>query len=118
MKTRLSYNPLAGIALAIIVGSAAAPAAADYGRAGGPVGADAIVTVAGAPTTGGLDNADLGKRYGIAGGLVGADAIARIARTPVTQPADLGYSQWYGRAGGPVGVAAEGSVAVQVVQMK
>ena len=106
----------AAIALAVILGSATSVAAADFGRAGGTVGADRIVKVGRTTVTTSLSNADFSKVYGNAGGPVGADAIAQVALAPVTPAGDVDFKQWYGRAGGPVGIAAVSSTGAKVAR--
>jgi hypothetical protein len=118
MKVGSNSNALGAIALALLVGYAASAAAADYGRAGGPVGADRIVKVARTTVMSAHGNADFSKWYGNAGGPVGADAIARVAQAPVTPAGDVDYNQWYGRAGGPIGTAAVKATEAKVVRVK
>jgi hypothetical protein len=101
-----------------MVGSAASALAADYGRAGGTVGADRIVKVARTTVMSAHGNADFSKWHGNAGGPVGADAIAHIAQAPVTPVGDVDYSHWYGRAGGPIGIAAVKASEAKVAQTK
>ena len=118
MKAALSIKTYGAIALALMVGSAASALAADYGRAGGPVGADRIVEVARTTVMSTHGDADFSKWYGAAGGPVGADAIERIARAPVTPPGEVDFGQWYGRAGGPIGIAAVKATEAKVARAK
>jgi hypothetical protein len=118
MKAGISINALGAIALALMLGSAASALAADYGRAGGTVGADRIVKVARTTVMSAHGNADFSKWHGNAGGPVGADAIAHIAQAPVTPVGDVDYSHWYGRAGGPIGIAAVKASEAKVAQTK
>ena len=117
MKAALSIKTYGAIALALMVGSGTA-AAADYGRAGGPVGADRIVKVARTTVMSTHGDADFSKWYGTAGGPVGADAIERIARTEVSPVGDVDFNQWYGRAGGPIGIAAVKATEAKVARAK
>jgi len=75
-----------------------------YGRAGGPVGADAISAV-----SRGASPAPASTQvqwYGRAGTPEGADAIEALSHvTPETLPPNA-FEGWYGNAGGPVGVPA------------
>jgi len=118
MKAGISIKAYGAIALALLVGSAASALAADYGRAGGSVGADRIVKVARTTVMSAHGDADFSKWHGTAGGPVGADAIARVAQAKVTPAGDVDYGQWYGRAGGPLGIAALKSAEAKVAQTK
>jgi hypothetical protein len=93
-----------GLALASALVSVSGAWAEDYGRAGGGVGADRVLTVSRTAVTSGSGDVDLGKWYGIAGGPVGADAVARIANTKVTPIGNSAFDAGLGRAGGPVSV--------------
>jgi hypothetical protein len=115
MKALSTILP-AAIALAAMLGSATCASAADFGRAGGTVGADRIVKIGRTTVTTSLGNADFSKVYGNAGGPVGADAIAQVAQAPVTPVADVDFKQWYGRAGGPAGTAAASPAGAKVAR--
>jgi hypothetical protein len=118
MKAGIGIKTYSAIALALMVGSATSVLAADFGRAGGPVGADRIVKVARTTVISAHSDVDYSKWHGAAGGPVGADAIAHIAQMKVTPAGDVDYSQWYGRAGGPVGIAAVKATEAKVAQAK
>ncbi len=80
------------------------PFASWYGRAGGPVGADAISAISKsaspAPASAQV------QWYGRAGAPVGVDAIETLSRMTAVPDAFAGnaFDGWYGRAGGPVGI--------------
>jgi hypothetical protein len=118
MQAGISIKAFGAIALALLVGSTTDALAADYGRAGGPVGAERIVKVARTTVMSAHGDADFSKWYGNAGGPVGADAIASVAKAQVTPFGDVDYSQWYGRAGGPIGIAAVKSNEAKVARGK
>jgi OmpA-OmpF porin, OOP family len=75
-----------------------------YGRAGGPVGADAIGAVsrgaAPAPASAQV------PWFGRAGTLDGTDAVEALSHLTVTPEAlpPKAFDDWYGRAGGPLGI--------------
>ena len=118
MQAAISIKVFGAIALALLAGSTVSALAADYGRAGGPVGADRIVKVARTTVMSAHGDADFSKWYGTAGGPVGADAITHVAQTEVTPVGDVDYNQWYGRAGGPIGIAAVKSTEAKVTRAK
>ncbi len=75
-----------------------------YGRAGGPVGSDAISAV-----SRGASPAPASAQvqwFGRAGAPAGADAIEALSRITAAPDAFAGnaFEGWYGRAGGPLGV--------------
>ena len=113
---RLSSSPVVAVTLVslalcgpgLLLGSDSAPPGNDpfanwYGRAGGPVGVDAIGAV-----SRGASPAPASAQvqwFGRAGTPEGADAIEALSHVtaPEALPANA-FDGWYGRAGGPLGV--------------
>jgi OOP family OmpA-OmpF porin len=98
------------LALAVALASAAPgddPFAKSYGRAGGPVGADAISAISRSASTPAPAPEQM-QRFGRAGTPIGVDAIEAISHsTLVPYPLESNaFDGWYGRAGGPVGAVS------------
>jgi len=111
----------AGFLMCGLMSSAGADEARSYGRAGGPVGADAIdhVVRMARPAVSRLD-ADEVTIYGQAGQPVGADAVTYVSRraTPSKVHGNIVLTDWYGRAGGTSGAAPRGRTAGQLAQSR
>ncbi len=115
---RLTLNPAVAVTLVCLAlcgpgwllgsdGAAPAPASDPfanwYGRAGGPVGSDAVSAV-----SRGASPAPASAQvqwFGRAGAPAGADAIEALSRITAAPDAFAGnaFEGWYGRAGGPLG---------------
>jgi hypothetical protein len=100
--TRNTLTTLSTLVLAALSAPMAAHAEeiVSYGRAGGPVGADAIAYVSSRAT---VSTATKGSNYpGIAGGPVGAELIEHVVANAKPSSATH-YASYPGIAGGPVG---------------
>lgn len=104
--TRMTEHVMAVVAGSLFLVAAAAADEGVYGRAGGPVGADAISQVARDARPAGTNSGGYAANvYGHAGQPVGAEAIEYVVkRARRSMAGDRQMDAYVGRAGGAIGV--------------
>ncbi len=112
MKSTSAIEHVMAVAAgSLFLGAAAVADEGVYGRAGGPVGADAISQVArDARPAGTKSESHASIVYGHAGQPVGADAIEYVVkRARRSMAGDRQMDAYFGRAGGAIGVDRVGN---------